>query len=218
MQAADRAYQFAKAGIIDGRYGGGEILSEGAVADAIGISRTPVREAFVRLQTEGWLRLYPKRGALVVPVAPDEVEHVMDTRLLVERHAIERVIRREIRMTESLTVALEVQHALAEAHEVDQFVEADREFHRIFVAAAGNPILLQLHDSLRDRQQRMGIAAITRDARRWEEILDEHRQLADAVIARDIHGARAVIDRHLDRTLSLLLPRPDFVHHREVRT
>jgi DNA-binding GntR family transcriptional regulator len=214
VQAADRAYEFAKAGIIDGRYGGGEILSEGAVADAIGISRTPVREAFVRLQTEGWLRLYPKRGALVVPVAPDEVEHVMDTRLLVERHAIERVIRREIRVTESLTVALEVQHALAEAHEVDQFVEADREFHRIFVAAAGNPILLQLHDSLRDRQQRMGIAAITHDARRWEEILDEHRQLADAVIARDIHGARAVIDRHLDRTLSLLLPRPDLARHK----
>jgi DNA-binding GntR family transcriptional regulator len=216
-QAADRAYGYAKARILDGRYGGGELLSEGAIADEVGVSRTPVREAFVRLQTEGLLRLYPKRGALVVPVSPDEVEHVMDTRLLVERHAIERVIRREIRVTESITLAIEIQDELAGAGAVDQFVEADREFHRIFVAAAGNPILLALHDSLRDRQRRMGISAIARDAGRLAEILDEHRQLVDAVLQRDVDRARSVIDRHLDRTLSLLLPVPDLIHRMEHR-
>ena len=208
IQTADRAYEFAKTRILDGRYPGGEVLSEGAVADEVGISRTPVREAFVRLQTEGLLRLYPKRGALVVPVSPEEVEHVMDTRLLVERHAIERVIRREIRVTESTHHALTIQAALAATGEVDQFVEADREFHRIFVAAAGNPILLQLHDSLRDRQSRMGVTAIARDAGRLTEILDEHKQLVDAVIAHDTGNACRIIDHHLDRTLSLLLPVP----------
>jgi DNA-binding GntR family transcriptional regulator len=218
MQAADRAYEFAKARILDGRYTGGELLSEGLIADEVGISRTPVREAFVRLQTEGLLRLYPKRGALVVPVSPDEVEHVMDTRLLVERHAIERVIRREIRVTESVKTSLELQDALAASGKVDQFVEVDREFHRIFVAASGNPILLALHDSLRDRQIRMGLAAIARDAGRLAEILDEHRQLADAVLRRDLDRAGAVIDRHLDRTLSLLLaPVPDLTHRQEPR-
>ena len=216
-QAADRAYGYAKARILDGRYSGGELLSEGAIAVEVGVSRTPVREAFVRLQTEGLLHLYPKRGALVVPVSPDEVEHVMDTRLLVERHAIERVIRREIRVTESITLAIEIQDELAGAGAVDQFVEADREFHRIFVAAAGNPILLALHDSLRDRQSRMGVAAIARDAGRLAEILDEHRQLVDAVLQRDVDRARSVIDRHLDRTLSLLLPVPDLVHRMEHR-
>jgi len=211
-QAADRAYGYAKARILDGRYSGGELLSEGAIAVEVGVSRTPVREAFVRLQTEGLLHLYPKRGALVVPVSPDEVEHVMDTRLLVERQAIERVIRREIRVTESITLAIEIQDELAGAGAVDQFVEADREFHRILVAAAGNPILLALHDSLRDRQSRMGVAAIARDAGRLAEILDEHRQLVDAVLQRDVDRARSVIDRHLDRTLSLLLPVPDLIH------
>jgi DNA-binding GntR family transcriptional regulator len=206
MQTADRAYDFAKARILDGRYSGGSLLSEGAIADEVGVSRTPVREAFIRLEAEGLLQLYPKRGALVVPVSADEAQHVMETRLLVERHAIERVIRREIRVTESVRTSLAIQDALAATGEVTEFVEADREFHRIFVAAAGNPILLQLHDSLRDRQSRMGLVAISRDAGRLTEILEEHQQLAEAVLAHDIGHAREVIDRHLERTLSLLLP------------
>jgi DNA-binding GntR family transcriptional regulator len=206
VQTADRAYDFAKVRILDGRYPGGSLLSEGAIADQVGVSRTPVREAFIRLETEGLLRLYPKRGALVVPVSSDEAQHVMETRLLVERHAIERVIRREIRMTESVRTSLAVQNALAAAGEVSDFVEADREFHRSFVAGAGNPILLQLHDSLRDRQSRMGLVAISRDPGRLAEILEEHQQLAHAVLVRDVGRAREVIDRHLERTLSLLLP------------
>ena len=208
IQTADRAYEFAKARILDGRYRGGELLSEGVIADEVGISRTPVREAFVRLQAEGLLQLYPKRGALVVPVSPEEVEQVMDTRLLVERHAIERVIRREIRVTESVKRAIRIQEAFADIGELDQFVEADREFHRIFVVAAGNPILVQLHDSLRDRQARMGIAAIARDEGRLGEILEEHRALTDAVLARAMERASEIITRHLDRTLGLLLPVP----------
>jgi DNA-binding GntR family transcriptional regulator len=90
MSATDEAYAFAKKRILDGRFAGGELISEGDVAAGVGLSRTPVREAFLRLEGEGLLRLYPKRGALVVPVSAAEMRHVMETRLLVERYAIER--------------------------------------------------------------------------------------------------------------------------------
>ena len=70
--AADRAYEHVKAGLLDGSYPDGHLLSEGEIAGALQMSRTPVREAFLRLQTDGFLRLYPKRGALVVPVTPTE--------------------------------------------------------------------------------------------------------------------------------------------------
>jgi DNA-binding GntR family transcriptional regulator len=207
MTAADRAYSFAKQRILDGRFGGGELISEGEIAEGAGMSRTPVREAFLRLESEGLLRLYPKRGALVVPVSVAEVESVLETRLLIERHAIEKVILRGVDLGEDLAASIAEQARRADADDTAAFVNADREFHRLFVAAAGNPILLALHDSLRDRQGRMGIAAIARDAGRSRSILAEHRELVTAVTARKPSDALAIIGRHLDNTLRLLLPR-----------
>jgi DNA-binding GntR family transcriptional regulator len=205
MTASDRAYAFAKERILDGRFAGGELISEGDVADGVGLSRTPVREAFLRLESEGLLRLYPKRGALVVPVSVAEVESVIETRLLVERFAIEKVIRRGVELGTTLDAAIREQEALAAQERGREFVEADREFHRLVVAAADNEILLQLHDSLRDRQSRMGLAALARDEDRTGQILKEHRALAAAVTARDEEGARSIVDRHLHGTLALLL-------------
>ena len=206
VPAADRAYAFAKQRILDGSFESGRLITEGEVAGGAGMSRTPVREAFLRLEAEGLLRLYPKRGALVVPVSIAEVTSVLQTRLVVERWALEQVILRGVALAEPASAAIAEQQALAVAGDGPGFVEADREFHRLFVAAAGNPILLQLHDSLRDRQGRMGLAAIARDARRTTEIIDEHRELAAAVDARHPTRALELIDRHLEGTLRLLLP------------
>ena len=204
MSATDRAYAFAKERILDGRFPGGELISEGDVAAGVGLSRTPVREAFLRLESEGLLRLYPKRGALVVPVSAAEVEHVLETRLVVERFAWEKVIRDGCDLGAGPEEALAAQHERAAAGDAPGFVEADRAFHRLFVAAAGNPILLTLHDSLRDRQSRMGLAALARGTHRTEQILLEHRALADAVLARDEEAAHRLVGEHLAGTLALL--------------
>jgi DNA-binding GntR family transcriptional regulator len=204
MNASERAYSFAKERILDGRYAGGDLISEGDIASGVGLSRTPVREAFLRLESEGLLRLYPKRGALVVPVSVAEVESVMETRLLVERFAVEKVIRQGVDLSGALEAAIDQQEAMAGAGNERAFVEADREFHRLVVAAAGNEILLSLHDSLRSRQSRMGLAALARDEDRTRQILQEHRALAAAVSARDEEQARAVVAGHLQGTLGLL--------------
>src|SRR5689334_967202 len=82
--ATSRAYDHVKQAILDRAYPGGALLSEGEIASEVGVSRTPVREALLRLETEGLVRLYPKRGALVLPVSPQEVADVLETRELVE--------------------------------------------------------------------------------------------------------------------------------------
>jgi DNA-binding GntR family transcriptional regulator len=204
MSATDEAYAFAKKRILDGRFAGGELISEGDVAAGVGLSRTPVREAFLRLEGEGLLRLYPKRGALVVPVSAAEMRHVMETRLLVERYAIERSLPAPPELRDALTTSLGEQERLVEAGDTAAFVDADREFHRLFVAAAGNPILLSLHDSLRDRQSRMGLAAIARDAARMRAIAAEHRALVAAVLEDHVPRAIDVLTRHLQAQLALL--------------
>ncbi|MBH0121440.1 GntR family transcriptional regulator, partial [Rhodococcus sp. CX] len=90
--AAEQAYREVKERILSGTLPGGELISEGEIAAEMGTSRTPVREAFLRLETEGWMRLYPKRGALVVPVADGEAEHVVAARLLLEADAVRVVV------------------------------------------------------------------------------------------------------------------------------
>jgi DNA-binding GntR family transcriptional regulator len=202
MTRTEAAYAYTKQRVLDATYAGGELLTEGAVAEALGISRTPVREAFLRLESEGLLRLYPKRGALVVPVSAGEVEAVMETRVLVERYAVEKAMARRA----DVTGAMREQIARQEAADgdLDAFVEADRAFHTVFVAAAGNPIVLSLYDSLRDRQQRMGVTALRREPRRVGEILAEHRGLVDAIDGGSVPDVLALLDAHLRGTLVLL--------------
>src|SRR4051812_23921876 len=88
--AAARVYAHVKERLLDGTFPGGALLSENELSQQLGLSRTPVRQAFVQLEAEGLLELYPKRGALVVPVAASEIEDVFEARLLVEEHCARR--------------------------------------------------------------------------------------------------------------------------------
>ena len=199
VPAKDRAYDFVKERILTGVYPGGDLLSEGEVAEAVGVSRTPVREAFLLLEAEGLMRLYPKRGALIVPVSPDEIEDVMDTRLLVERHAAVRVAEHPPPgVAQDIDAILAAQRAALHAGDQAAFVEADRAFHRAIVDAAGNAILARLYDQLRDRLRRMSATAIERDPAVAEVFLSEHRAIADALGRGDGDGAGVLLARHLE--------------------
>ena len=206
MTATERAYAFTKERVLDSTFAGGDLLTEGDVAEALGVSRTPVREAFLRLQSEGLLRLYPKRGALVVPVSVGEVEAVMETRVLVERFAIGKLLAAgpAPALAGRLADAIARQQRVAAEGDIEGFVAVDREFHTIFVSAAGNAIVSQLYDSLRDRQQRMVTMSLLRDERRIASILIEHEAITDAIRDGDSVRAQGVLVRHLQRTHELL--------------
>jgi DNA-binding GntR family transcriptional regulator len=192
MSAGDRAYRHVKEQILSGALPGGELLSEGEVAAALGMSRTPVRGAFAQLEAEGYLRTYPKRGAIVTPISPREAEEVIEARWVIERHALEQA---SPELGAELTT-------LAEPGEKD-FVEADREFHRALVASTGNAILLGLYDTLRDRQRRMA-RVTTATPERKTRIVDEHRALAAALAEGETDDALTLLRRHLDGALATL--------------
>src|SRR5262245_5406294 len=90
LPAATRVYQHVKRAILEQIHAGGALLTEVEIATAVGVSRTPVREALLRLQSEGLVTLYPKRGALVLPISAAEIEDVIEARQLVEVHAAAR--------------------------------------------------------------------------------------------------------------------------------
>ncbi|WP_053225968.1 GntR family transcriptional regulator [Solirubrobacter soli] len=190
VSASRRAYEHVKERILDGRLPGTWLLSENDVAQELGVSRTPVRTAFGQLEAEGYLTLYPKRGAVVTPISPREAEEVIEARWVIERHALEQA---------SPQLGAELA-ALADPGEKD-FVEADRAFHRALVAGTGNEILLGLYDTLRDRQRRM-LRVGSRTDERKATITAEHRELAQAIA--DGEDATGILRRHLDGALAAL--------------
>jgi DNA-binding GntR family transcriptional regulator len=196
--AADRAYAYVKQQLLDGTLADGTLLSEGAIAEAVGISRTPVREAFLALASEGLLELYPKRGALVVPLTTADVSDLFETRTLIETHCLRRALDADPEGVRRAAAAeLARQRRLLAAGDLAAFIEADRAFHRTWMAAGRSPILLGLYDRLRDRQQRVAARVLATGPRRAQQLMAEHERILDRVRAGDADGAAVALAEHL---------------------
>ena len=214
--AADRAYAYVKGEILARRFAPHDLLSEGQLAGAVGASRTPVREALLRLQGEGLVRLLPKRGALVLPVTVDEMADVMETRRLVESFAARKVLSRHpsLPLGPVLDSHLEAMRAAMQAHDAGAYVRADRDFHLAIVAATGNEIITSLYRSLRERQLRMGTVNLLDgtgthvDPARMRATLAEHERIRDTLRAGRADAAVKAIGAHLDHAESTLGRRP----------
>jgi DNA-binding GntR family transcriptional regulator len=198
--AAQRVYDHVKTGILDASYPGGELLTEGHVSERVGVSRTPVREALLRLETEGLVRLYPKRGALVVPVSAEEAEDVLEARALVERYAAPRAWRRGAELAGELEPLLAAMREHRSSGDVAAFSEADRTFHERIVTAAGNAVLARLYRSLRERQLCISSAMMRVSADRMDTALDDHQRLVDLLRGDDEAAFLELTDTHLGRT------------------
>ncbi|MEU4653434.1 GntR family transcriptional regulator [Streptomyces sp. NPDC023723] len=195
--AADRVYAHVKQGVLDRRYEGGTLLTEGELAEAVGVSRTPVREALLRLEVEGLIRLYPKKGALVLPVSAQEIADVVETRLLVEEHAARKAVPASPSLLERLAELLDEHRERAAAGDYAAAAVADRCFHAEIVRSGGNEILSRLYDQLRDRQLRMGVAVMHSHPDRIAKTIVEHQEILDALRAGDPEAAVGVVGRHV---------------------
>ncbi|MFF4539662.1 GntR family transcriptional regulator [Streptomyces aureus] len=195
--AADRVYAHVKEGVLERRYEGGALLTEGELADAVGVSRTPVREALLRLEAEGLIKLYPKKGALVLPVSAQEIADVVETRQLVEEHAARKAVPASPQLLSRLEELLERQKEQAAAGDLAAAAVTDRCFHAEIVRSGGNEILSRLYDQLRDRQLRMGVAVMHAHPDRITKTLVEHHQILQALRSGDADAVVGLIHGHV---------------------
>ncbi len=189
------AYEKLKELIISGRLGPGEHLGEPALAEALGVSRTPVREALQRLAQEGLVEMTPGKGARVRLLTPTEVDDVYEVRALIEGEAAFRAASRcdasGLARLEAALLELEG----AEPGDYASQIAADASFHSLLVAAAGNQVLEQV---FHDLDAALALTRqFSRDLNQTPETRQQHHAILLAIRARDPEAARRAALRHV---------------------
>ncbi|MFC9132758.1 GntR family transcriptional regulator [Streptomyces sp. NPDC057099] len=201
----EKAYAYLKDTVLTDPGMQGAFLSEQELADRIGVSRTPIREALLQLAAEDLVELVPKRGARVSPLTGREIRELMELRGIVERYAAQELVSGGVAPVAELRSLLERQRELTGADQAREFIAVDHCFHAALVSAVGNALLDRHYEGLRSRQVRTGVVALFNQQGRQEAVLGEHEAILDALEAGDAQAACAAIDHHLESTLKVLL-------------
>jgi DNA-binding GntR family transcriptional regulator len=194
-----------RAAVITGELPPGTLHSVHTLAGQLGVSRTPVREALIKLAQQGMVRFERNRGVRILQTSLRDLEEVFALRLLLEPPATRRAVSllsaatcRELR---GVCAAME---KAALADDEYEMWEHDRRFHRVLLEASGNGRLAEYVDGLRDMVLRQGVSTARR-SRSLECIVAEHRAVLRRVEAGDADGAAETMRAHILRTAELLV-------------
>jgi len=206
--AVDRVYASLRSGILDGTYPEGTRLGEVELAEALGVSRTPVREALRRLGSEGLVETLPNKGARVRTWSTRELDAIFDLRALLEGHAAAlaapRISDADLAVMADLVERMEDATAGPGAPDYDLITDLNGRFHTAVVAAADNPLLPEVARSF------VHVPIVVRTFRRYtperlRRSMRQHRELFDALAARDAAWAEAVMRTHILSARPVLL-------------
>lgn len=201
--AQQLAYEVVRRAILRGSIQPGTRLTQGQLADQLELSTTPVREALRRLASEGLVRIDHHRGAIVRAHDKAELAEIYELRLLLEplaiRKAAERITDDELDEAEALW------EQMNDHSDIDAWSECNRHFHAIFARAAQSPTLNQVLRGLRDSSAPYVRWSLVLNPGFSEHANEEHRELLDAVRARDGERAAAIEANHLRATLSEIM-------------
>ena len=175
--------------ILKGTLKPGERVSEPELAERFGISRTPIREAFRQLESEGYLEVIPRKGAVVASLSERDIEEFYAIKIILEgfaaKMAAEKLTDKDIERLETINLRLA---QIAKDGDVKSFFRVHNEFHEVFIKAAGNEKLYDMINQLVMRFKRLRLASLSQPGR-MEISVEEHRNMIQAF--RDHDGEKA---------------------------
>jgi DNA-binding GntR family transcriptional regulator len=195
---AERAYDYVRGEILRGRLPVGSVVAEGTVADELGISKTPVRQALQSLRRDGLLELGPRRQLTVRGFSGEHRREILDVRIALESLSVRRACETmTIEQIDYLRLLLIQQKRAVDARDEDGFIELDEQFHLHIAAAAGLPIVERFLSQLRGfvRVMRLGT---TRPPGHLQEVWAEHEAIVDMLEARRPGQAARALRGHLE--------------------
>jgi len=202
----DQAYEAIRRRILDNVFPPGYQALEGELAQALGISRTPVREALIRLQKEGLVSVVPRHGMRVLPVSPTDMAEIYAVLTALECAAAEMAATRRPGEEElrPLTQATRDMDRALKADDLDAWAAADERFHRKLVELAGNRMLRETVENFWDRAHRARMVTL-RMRPKPVNSTKEHTALVERLRAGDAKGAVEVNRAHRARASGELL-------------
>ena len=192
-----RVHEHLREEILSGRLSPGSELQEVALAESLGVSRGPIREAIGRLAVEGLVTVRPRRGAVVRALSTEEFLEAYQVREALEVMAVRLAVPK---LTESDVAALErlaeEMSSRAEADDVQGFFRANTAFHETFFEAAGNRMLAELYRQVRGQIDRHRLRSLELRGN-LERSIAEHKAILRAAKARDVERAAHLVAEHI---------------------
>ena len=193
----DRAYEHVRGQILQGLLPVGAVLAEASLAEELGISKTPVRQALQLLRTEGLLEVGPRRQLVVRGFSPAHRNEILRIREALEEIAVETACREmALEQIDLLRLLLLRQKRAADAHDEQEFLRLDEEFHIMIAKQANLPIVARLLEQMRGFARLMRLGQ-TQPPEHLQDIHVEHTRIVDALEQRDVAAALAALQEHL---------------------
>lgn len=202
----ERAVDIIKEKILANELSAGSNHLESELADLLGMSRTPVREALLMLEAQGLVEIVPRRGVRIVPLSARDMEEIYQILTELEALAAAEVASRRLDETElsDLREYLEKMEEALEADDRSAWAEADDQFHRQLVALAGNRRLEQIVQTYWDQVHRARLLTLHIRPAPHKSNRD-HRALLDAIIRGDAETARRIHREHRIEACKLIV-------------
>ena len=201
----DLVLEAIRSAIMNGTLQPRERLMEIQLAEELGVSRTPIREALRKLELEGFIVMVPRKGAYVADLSFKDIADVFEIRAALEGLAAglaaERITEDELENMERLIVGK--QEAI-NSGDIDKLVEVDTSFHELLYKASRNNRLAAIISNLREQIQRFRLTSLSFPGRN-KESLQEHKQLVEAIQARDSQLARQLAQEHIENAENVLI-------------
>jgi DNA-binding GntR family transcriptional regulator len=188
--------------IVSGDLELGAALSERALAEKLGVSKTPVREALAQLRVEGLVRIYPQRGAYVFTLSAHEVIALCEFRQTLETAALRFAIERHPKeLAKEIRAIVTDMETARRKHDTKTYLRADTRFHQAFFQCCGNDYLVDtyaLHvGKIAALRTHLAVKPL-----HTEKSYREHCELSELIARGDLLKALDVLDVHIDRTKS----------------
>ncbi len=193
----DVVFNTLREAILRGDLEPGERLMEISLANRLGVSRTPIREAIRKLELEGLVVMIPRRGAQVASITAKDLKDVLEVRTSLEVLSVELACdRMEQAQLDDLKVALEAFEKALSGTDVTEIAGKDVHFHDVIFESTGNARLIQILNNLREQMYRYRLEYL-KDFSNHERLLEEHKQLMAALEARDKAQAVEIVRAHI---------------------